>query len=173
MRYRNIWTSAPFRHTSSTAPRLSSWTSGRSRAPAKASPTPAKYAIAASSTPSASALSAARSVPLIWIAFCDNRLRGLTCALSSIFIWFFQIVGTSKNFLKIRRRSPEKKAAAMAASESEDSYSSSSSSHGRSAARFPSFTPSTPPRTAANLRSAKRRKGIPHRSPMGGLMIEI
>ncbi|KAK1419210.1 hypothetical protein QVD17_28372 [Tagetes erecta] len=35
-----------------------------------------------------------------------------------------------------------------------------------------SFTPSTPPLTAAGLRAAKRRKGIPHRAPMGGVMIE-
>lgn len=89
------------------------------------------------------------------------------------FLDWFQIVGSSKNFRKMTRQSPEKKTGAMAASESEDSYSSSSSSHGRNTIKFPSFTPSTPPRTAVGFRSAKRRKGIPHRSPMGGLMIEI
>ncbi|KAF6151677.1 hypothetical protein GIB67_039385 [Kingdonia uniflora] len=31
-----------------------------------------------------------------------------------------------------------------------------------------SFIPSTPPPTSANYRTAKRRKGIPHRAPMGG-----
>ncbi|KAL3834947.1 hypothetical protein ACJIZ3_009683 [Penstemon smallii] len=36
-----------------------------------------------------------------------------------------------------------------------------------------SLTPSTPPINAINYRSAKRRKGIPHRAPMGGLLIEI
>ncbi|MED6218062.1 hypothetical protein PIB30_023441 [Stylosanthes scabra] len=37
--------------------------------------------------------------------------------------------------------------------------------------RIQSFTPSTPPPTAANYRTAKRRKGVPHRSPMGGGLI--
>ncbi|KAG4973737.1 hypothetical protein AAZX31_11G107100 [Glycine max] len=34
-----------------------------------------------------------------------------------------------------------------------------------------SFTPSTPPPTVVNYRTAKRRKGIPHRAPMGGGLI--
>lgn len=38
--------------------------------------------------------------------------------------------------------------------------------------RVQSFTPSTPPPTSVNYRTAKRRKGVPHRSPMGGLIIE-
>ncbi|CAI9095345.1 OLC1v1031275C2 [Oldenlandia corymbosa var. corymbosa] len=83
-----------------------------------------------------------------------------------------KIVGTSKNFSK-KKHSPEKKRAMMSSlSDSEDSYSSSS--HGRrhkspsssSHGKGPSFTPSTPPPTV-NYRSAKRRKGIPHRAPMG------
>ncbi|KAL8095545.1 protein RGF1 INDUCIBLE TRANSCRIPTION FACTOR 1-like [Apium graveolens] len=36
---------------------------------------------------------------------------------------------------------------------------------------FRGFTPSTPPQMAGIYRSAKRRKGIPHRSPMGGSLI--
>ncbi|KAK4423036.1 hypothetical protein Salat_1886200 [Sesamum alatum] len=83
-----------------------------------------------------------------------------------------KMVGTSPNFQKMKKQSPEKKRAASAL-ESDDSYSSSSSSHGRSTTKFPSFTPSTPPRTAVNHRTAKRRKGIPHRAPMGGLTLEI
>lgn len=68
-----------------------------------------------------------------------------------------KIVGTSVNF--------ERK------SDSEESYSSSS--HGRQKSnKIQSFTPSTPPPTIVNYRTAKRRKGIPHRAPMGGLMIE-
>ncbi|KAL0313593.1 UNVERIFIED_CONTAM: hypothetical protein Sradi_5758600 [Sesamum radiatum] len=86
-----------------------------------------------------------------------------------------KIVGTSKNFKKKNKKqsSPEKKRAAGA--ESEDSYSSSSSSssHGRNSNKIPSFTPSTPPPTAVNYRTAKRRKGIPHRAPFGVLTIEI
>ncbi|KAK4420313.1 hypothetical protein Salat_1981500 [Sesamum alatum] len=86
-----------------------------------------------------------------------------------------KIVGTSKNFEKKNKKqsSPEKKRAAAAAAESEDSYSSSSSSLGRNSNKIPSFTPSTPPPTAVNYRTAKRRKGIPHRAPFGVLTIEI
>jgi len=53
-------------------------------------------------------------------------------------------------------------------SDTEDSSYSSNSSHGKKN----SFTPSTPPPTSVNYRTAKRRKGIPHRAPMGGLVIE-
>ncbi|CAN4076246.1 unnamed protein product [Withania somnifera] len=86
-----------------------------------------------------------------------------------------KIVGTSKDFVKRSKQSPEKKrspAAVAAAYDSEDSYSSSS--HGRQNSpvnKVQSFTPSTPPPTSVNYRTAKRRKGIPHRAPMGGLVI--
>ncbi|KAL7595516.1 uncharacterized protein LOC111886882 [Lactuca sativa] len=86
-----------------------------------------------------------------------------------------KIVGTSKNFEKKRKILPEKKHLLMAVSDSDDSYSSGShlrqlSNHNN--IRIHSFTPSTPPPTAASFRTAKRRKGIPHRAPMGGLIIE-
>ncbi|MCD9638556.1 hypothetical protein HAX54_022581 [Datura stramonium] len=82
-----------------------------------------------------------------------------------------KIVGTSNNFVKKPKNLPEKKRlAAVDASESEDSYSSSSS-HGLRK-RIQSFSPSTPPPTSANYKTAKRRKGIPHRAPTGGLFIE-
>ncbi|KAJ8650502.1 hypothetical protein MRB53_003525 [Persea americana] len=71
-----------------------------------------------------------------------------------------KIVGTSNN--RSNRR-------VQAASDSEDSYSSSSHGIGRA---FQSFSLATPPPTGTNLKSAKRRKGIPHRAPMGGLFIE-
>ncbi|KAG6431505.1 hypothetical protein SASPL_109584 [Salvia splendens] len=72
-----------------------------------------------------------------------------------------KIVGTS---LRKNKQWPGKRiSAAAAVSESDES----SSSHGQS------FTPSTPPPSAANYRNAKRRKGIPHRAPMGGVTIEI
>ncbi|KAL3499924.1 hypothetical protein ACH5RR_039017 [Cinchona calisaya] len=83
-----------------------------------------------------------------------------------------KIVGTSKNFQKKQKKnhSPGKKRAMIAAaSDSEVSYSSSSSSHG---GKVQSFSPSTPPPTAVNYRTAKRRKGIPHRAPLGGIVIE-
>ena len=82
-----------------------------------------------------------------------------------------KIVGTSSNYVKKPKNSPEKRRTPATASESEESYSSSSSSHGRRN-KIQSFTPSTPPPTSANYRMAKRRKGIPHRSPMGGLFID-
>ncbi|KAJ8774460.1 hypothetical protein K2173_016906 [Erythroxylum novogranatense] len=85
-----------------------------------------------------------------------------------------KIVGTSKSFQK------KKKQQIAFASDSEDSYSSSS--HGRykdknhrndnNKKKDHSFSPSTPPPTSVNYRTAKRRKGIPHRAPLGGLIIE-
>ncbi|XP_031376360.1 uncharacterized protein LOC116192077 isoform X2 [Punica granatum] len=80
-----------------------------------------------------------------------------------------KIVGTSKNFAR------KKKEKMQLISDSEDSYSSNSrhSKHGsRTKSKLHSFSPSTPPPTATNYRIAKRRKGIPHRAPMGCLMIE-
>jgi hypothetical protein len=45
--------------------------------------------------------------------------------------------------------------------------------HGGARSKVQSFTPSTPPPSAMNnYRTAKRRKGVPHRSPMGGYIIE-
>ncbi|KAL2518248.1 PLATZ transcription factor family protein [Abeliophyllum distichum] len=92
-----------------------------------------------------------------------------------------RLLGHRKNFEKKTKQVHEKKGSPMTASDSEDSYSSSSSrhshGHGRpkglnTAAKVRSFSPSTPPPTAVNYRTAKRRKGIPHRAPMGGLFIE-
>jgi len=124
-----------------------------------------------------------------WIAPSARYfLSTLTCALSSqvndvkmvqmynvliFFVHQWQIVGTSKNFQK------RKKQQMSMASDSEDSYSSSSS-HARymkknninNENKVQSFSPSTPPPTPASYRTAKRRKGIPHRAPMGGLIIE-
>uniref|UniRef100_A0A803PNI1 PLATZ transcription factor family protein n=1 Tax=Cannabis sativa TaxID=3483 RepID=A0A803PNI1_CANSA len=87
-----------------------------------------------------------------------------------------KIVGTSKNFQK-----KKKQQMTLMASDSEDSYSSSSHgqrskvhnhNHNHHNKVVQSFTPSTPPPTSVNYRTAKRRKGIPHRAPMGGLIIE-
>jgi hypothetical protein len=89
-----------------------------------------------------------------------------------------KIVGTSKNFQIKKKHFPEKKhlTAFLDSEDSHGSSSSSSSSHGRQrksdSNKVQSFTPSTPPPTSVNYRVAKRRKGIPHRAPMGGLMIE-
>ncbi|BFG31014.1 hypothetical protein CerSpe_172880 [Prunus speciosa] len=77
-----------------------------------------------------------------------------------------KIVGTSNNPQKMKHSK------AMGSSDSEDSYSSSSHGRSKSSNKVQSFTPSTPPPTSVNYRTAKRRKGIPHRAPMGGLIIE-
>jgi len=77
-----------------------------------------------------------------------------------------QIVGTSKSPQK------KKKPSTAMSSDSEDSYSSNSVHGLQKNCKVQSFTPSTPPPTSVNYRTAKRRKGIPHRAPMGGLIIE-
>ncbi|KAK8710688.1 hypothetical protein V6N13_146001 [Hibiscus sabdariffa] len=79
-----------------------------------------------------------------------------------------KIIGTSKNFRKKKR---ERLLHMGMALDSEDSCSSTS--HGKPNNNVPSFIPSTPPPTSVNYRTAKRRKGIPHRAPMGGLIVEF
>uniref|UniRef100_A0A7N0VGK2 PLATZ transcription factor family protein n=1 Tax=Kalanchoe fedtschenkoi TaxID=63787 RepID=A0A7N0VGK2_KALFE len=92
-----------------------------------------------------------------------------------------KIVGTSRSFKIDRKRNQ------IAASDSDESYSTTTNT---TTSRHPnnrvtalaapvqsenlqSFSPSTPPPTAVSFRTAKRRKGIPHRAPLGGgIMIE-
>ncbi|OMO96651.1 hypothetical protein COLO4_15167 [Corchorus olitorius] len=77
-----------------------------------------------------------------------------------------KIVGTSKNFIRKKRMSKETDG-------SSDAESLNGVSNGSTKSKLQSFTPSTPPPTAVNYRTAKRRKGVPHRAPMGsGLIIE-
>ncbi|CAL9217149.1 unnamed protein product [Arabidopsis halleri] len=59
-------------------------------------------------------------------------------------------------------------------SDSDDSYSSTSIGRLKKNDDIMNngFMPSTPPLSAVNRRIAKRRKGIPHRAPFGGLIIE-
>jgi len=85
------------------------------------------------------------------------------CASSN---WItFQIVGTSKNFRKKKRYKE------MDGSDTDESMKGIG--HGGARSKVQSFTPSTPPPSAMNnYRTAKRRKGVPHRSPMGGYIIE-
>ncbi|KAK7258161.1 hypothetical protein RIF29_32660 [Crotalaria pallida] len=71
-----------------------------------------------------------------------------------------KIVGTSKKFRKKKR---------LGETEGSDAEGSmSGTSNGSARNKIHSFTPSTPPPTVVNYRSAKRRKGVPHRAPMGG-----
>ena len=79
-----------------------------------------------------------------------------------------KIVGTSKNFHK---KLQQQKLAAAVASDSEDSFSSSSSHRRLMKEEAQNFSPSTPPPTAVTHRIVKRRKGIPHRAPLGGGII--
>lgn len=83
-------------------------------------------------------------------------------------------MGTSENFVPRSKMIKKRRAAPTVGSDTEDSYSSSCSrGHGRhKSSKIHSFTPSTPPPTSTSYRIAKRRKGIPHRAPMGGLIIE-
>lgn len=89
-----------------------------------------------------------------------------------------QIVGTSEGFNKTNHKKNnvnnniKKKKAFASPSHSEESYSSTS--HGSAKSNvIQSFSPSTPPPTTVNShRSAKRRKGIPHRAPFGSLILE-
>jgi len=90
-----------------------------------------------------------------------------------------KIVGTSgeyrvrKKHAGSKKRKLKKGAAAAGASDSEDSSTSTSGRSDKSSV-VQSFTPSTPPATANSYRTGnKRRKGIPHRSPFGSLMVEF
>ncbi|XP_010538364.1 PREDICTED: uncharacterized protein LOC104812741 [Tarenaya hassleriana] len=96
---------------------------------------------------------------------CEVCFRGLVdsvrfCSLGC------KMVGTSKSGRKKR------KGWINNVSDSDDSYSSSNG-HGRNKRNDNNyFTPSTPPPTAVIRRTpTKRRKGIPHRAPFGGLII--
>lgn len=89
-----------------------------------------------------------------------------------------KIVGTSGEYRGRKKHAAGqkrklKKGSAAAASDSDDSSTITSGGSDKSSV-VQSFTPSTPPATTANsYRSAKRRKGIPHRSPFGSLMVEF
>ncbi|KAK4436129.1 hypothetical protein Salat_0776600 [Sesamum alatum] len=80
-----------------------------------------------------------------------------------------KIVGTSKNLQK------KKIGKDVGGSDSEESMSMNGSTKHKQVIRnkIQSFTPSTPPQTAIlNYRNGKRRKGVPHRAPTGGLIIQ-
>ncbi|KAL1355578.1 hypothetical protein HN51_007598 [Arachis hypogaea] len=70
-----------------------------------------------------------------------------------------KIAGTSKKYQKKKKL------------DDDDDSDGEESMNGSGRNRIQSFTPSTPPPTAVTYRNAKRRKGIPHRAPMGGGLI--
>uniref|UniRef100_A0A6N2KUY3 PLATZ transcription factor family protein n=1 Tax=Salix viminalis TaxID=40686 RepID=A0A6N2KUY3_SALVM len=75
-----------------------------------------------------------------------------------------KVVGTSKSFRKKKRYE--------AMDDPDIEKSMNSIINGSAKSKTQSFTPSTPPPTAMSYRTAKRRKGVPQRSPMGGFIIE-
>ncbi|RWW14545.1 hypothetical protein BHE74_00012760 [Ensete ventricosum] len=79
-----------------------------------------------------------------------------------------KIAGTANDHSK-KKPMKQKTMAAAAPSDSEESYASSRGSEKSNVSQ--GFTPSTPP--PAGTRSAKRRKGIPHRAPFGSLLLEF
>ncbi|VAH51651.1 unnamed protein product [Triticum turgidum subsp. durum] len=87
-----------------------------------------------------------------------------------------KIVGTSGEFRGRKRHAGGKKMKLKlkkaAASDSDDSSTITSGGSDKSSV-VQSFSPSTPPATANSYRSSKRRKGIPHRSPFGNLIVEF
>ncbi|WOL16664.1 hypothetical protein Cni_G25452 [Canna indica] len=84
-----------------------------------------------------------------------------------------KIVGTANDHSRKQRKKKSTKKKAMAGgSDSEESYASSSRGS-ESSNVTQSFTPSTPPPSAVSYRSGKRRKGIPHRAPLGSLSLEF
>ncbi|CAL9089331.1 unnamed protein product [Musa textilis] len=87
-----------------------------------------------------------------------------------------KIAGAACDDNRKKKKHPRKKKnqtkKSTAASDSDASDTSTSRGSVKSNATQ-SFTPSTPPPTAASFRSAKRRKGIPHRAPFGSIMPEF
>ncbi|CAN8313993.1 unnamed protein product [Cochlearia groenlandica] len=78
-----------------------------------------------------------------------------------------KISGISKNIAKKRKSWMNN------LSDSDDSYSSIVvEGFKKNNDMVNSFTPSTPPLSVVSRRITKRRKGIPHRAPFGGLIIE-
>lgn len=73
-----------------------------------------------------------------------------------------KIVGTSKKLMRKNKMLSQKDG-------SDGEESMNGISNGRN--KIHSFTPSTPPPTVVNYRTVKRRKGVPHRAPMGGGII--
>ncbi|KAL2921458.1 hypothetical protein RDABS01_012949 [Bienertia sinuspersici] len=115
-------------------------------------------------------------------SFCS-----LSCKVRHSLSSFVAINGTSKNFWSEKKRSIGE--SGITTSDSEESLNNYCNDQRSDTAynysysynykkKLQSFSPSTPPRTASagsgavNYRSAKRRKGVPHRAPLGALLIQ-
>ncbi|OEL31580.1 hypothetical protein BAE44_0007401 [Dichanthelium oligosanthes] len=92
-----------------------------------------------------------------------------------------KIVGTSRGYRPRKKHvsggGNKKKRAALKdvrRCDSEDSCTGSSGASSDKSSVVQSFSPSTPPPTSASCRPwNKRRKGVPHRSPFGNLIVEF
>ncbi|KAL5207476.1 hypothetical protein ABZP36_031911 [Zizania latifolia] len=93
-----------------------------------------------------------------------------------------KIVGTSGGYHPRKKQGVyggggrKKKSAALkdVRSDSEGSCTSTSGGGSDKSSVVQSFTPSTPPPTPTSYRTgSKRRKGVPHRSPFGSLIVEF
>ncbi|GJN21909.1 hypothetical protein PR202_gb09432 [Eleusine coracana subsp. coracana] len=107
------------------------------------------------------------------------RFCSLGCKSLLIFIFRAQIVGTSRGYQPRKKKlvivtgGNKKKRAALKEKEarSSDSEDSCLSTSGGSSV-VQSFSPSTPPANSCRPWN-KRRKGVPHRSPFGSLIVEL
>ncbi|RLN07021.1 uncharacterized protein C2845_PM11G29540 [Panicum miliaceum] len=96
-----------------------------------------------------------------------------------------KIVGTSRGYRQRKKhaaaagggggnRSRKRAALKDVRCDSEDSCTGSSGGSSDRSSVVQSFSPSTPPPTSASCRPwNKRRKGVPHRSPFGSLIVEF
>ncbi|XP_022148529.1 uncharacterized protein LOC111017156 [Momordica charantia] len=79
-----------------------------------------------------------------------------------------KLIGTSKSLER------KLKAVENRSSDTEKSKTATATANRRRLrTKLRSFSPSTPPPTVAIHRTARRRKGTPYRSPMGGLLLEF
>ncbi|ONM14536.1 PLATZ transcription factor family protein [Zea mays] len=84
------------------------------------------------------------------------------------------IVAKKKREKKHAPQQKQHRGAADSADDDDDDSSTSTSGGSDKSSVVQSFTPSTPPATTANsFRAGKRRKGVPHRSPFGSLVVEF
>ncbi|OAY43363.1 protein RGF1 INDUCIBLE TRANSCRIPTION FACTOR 1 [Manihot esculenta] len=99
---------------------------------------------------------------------CDRSLLDSFCFCSL----GCKIAGTSNSFKK-KKMHKEMDESSDAEESMNDSIRIMNKGSDNNKCKIQSFTPSTPPPTSLSYRTtAKRRKGVPHRSPTGGFIIE-
>jgi hypothetical protein len=115
----------------------------------------------------------------------SRRLVAPNAPPSSFFVYTAQIVGTARGYRPKKKHGSgggggggnKRKRAALkdVRSDSEESCTSTSGASSDKSSVVQSFSPSTPLPTSASYRRPgnKRRKGVPHRSPFGSLIVEF